>query len=106
VFSKPDIKKLFQPYRLVRLYTDEVPNEYYAPSLRAAFGSSTARQTEDARVNLAFQAETFKTSQRPLYVILEPRPAGSVQVVRTYDVGKINDVGAFARFLEEPVAGR
>src|SRR5207302_7710557 len=29
VFSKADVRALFHPYRLVQMYTDEVPAEFY-----------------------------------------------------------------------------
>ncbi len=106
VFSKPEFKRLFQSYKLVQLYTDEVPNAFYAPSLQAQFGSNTTRQKEDAQVNLSFQREAFGTEQLPLYVILKPLADGKISVVDTYDEGKINDEAAFARFLKAPLEGQ
>jgi thiol:disulfide interchange protein DsbD len=103
VFTKADIKKLFQPYRLVQLFTDKVPDKYYSSELRAAFGNSTSRQTTDAEVNLKFQRDTFGTEQLPLYVILEPLPDGKIRVVSRYEEGKINNAEAFAQFLREPL---
>ncbi|MCC6421067.1 MAG: hypothetical protein IT429_22750 [Gemmataceae bacterium] len=102
VFSKPAIRKLFEPYELVQLYTDKVPNELYSPADRARFGTSIARQEEDAAVNLEFQRKVFDTEQLPLYVILEPKLDGTIQVVNVYDEGRINDEGAFAQFLRSP----
>lgn len=105
VFSKPEFKKLFQPYYLVQLYTDVVPNEFYAPSLRAKFGDSTSRQKEDATVNRWFQKAAFDDEQLPLYIILEPLPNGKIKIVGRYDEGKINDEAGFAKFLKDPFEG-
>jgi hypothetical protein len=104
VFSKPEIKKLFQPYRLVQLYADEVPDQFYAPELRASFDGKKTRQTQDAVVNYDFQVNAFKTSQRPLYAIVRPRLDGKIDVVSKYEEGKINNVTAFAKFLTDPVS--
>lgn len=104
MFSKDDIKKLFNPFELVQLYCDDVPDRFYSPQLRAEFGASRARQRMDAEVNADFQVEVFKTAQRPLYVILEPRLDGSIRAVARYDEGKINSIASFAQFLKEPLA--
>jgi thiol:disulfide interchange protein len=103
VFSKPEISSLFQAYELVQLYTDKVPDKYYPASVRGLFGNSTARQQEDAAVNLWFQREAFGTEQLPLYVILEPLPDKKIKIAAKYAEGKINDENAFARFLTEPL---
>jgi thiol:disulfide interchange protein DsbD len=70
VFTKPEIKELFRPYRLVQLYTDKVPDKYYSASIRGKFGNDASRQRKDAVVNLKFQKDAFGTEQLPLYVIL------------------------------------
>jgi thiol:disulfide interchange protein len=103
VFSKPDIRPVFQKYHLVQLYTDKVPNKFYSGALRSRFGSDVSRQHDDARANLLFQKKAFGTEQLPLYVILEPRPDGKVEVVAKYEEGKINDEAAFAQFLKGPL---
>ena len=103
VFSKPEISALFQPYELVQLYTDKVPDRYYPSSLRERFGNSTAQQQEDAAANLWFQREAFGTEQLPLYAILEPLPDRKIKIVAKYAEGKINDEGAFAEFLKKPL---
>jgi thiol:disulfide interchange protein len=103
VFSKPEIKRLFQPYELVQLYTDYVPNEFYSPEDRARFGSDLSRQRADAvEVNLSFQQAVFNTSQLPLYVILEPRLDNTILAVGVYAGGRILNEGAFAQFLRSP----
>jgi thiol:disulfide interchange protein DsbD len=102
VFTKSDIRNLFNRYKLVRLYTDKVPDEFYAPQLRGAFGSSTVRQKGDAETNEWFQKTAFNDIKLPLYVILEPRPDGKVEVVGKYDAGKINSDSEFAEFLKAP----
>jgi thiol:disulfide interchange protein DsbD len=106
VFSKPEIKRLFQPYELVQLYTDYVPNEFYSPELRARFGSDLTRQRDDAvEVNLPFQQALFNTSQLPLYVILEPRLDNTIVTLGVYPEGRILNEGAFAEFLRRPGPG-
>jgi hypothetical protein len=105
VFSKLEIKDLFRQYDLVQLYTDVVPNELYAPDIRAKLGNDTTRQKADAAVNRWFQTAAFGTEQLPLYVILDPLPNGKIEIVAQYDEGKINDEAAFAQFLKKPLAG-
>jgi hypothetical protein len=104
VFSLADVKKLFQPYALVQLYCDEVPDRFYASEIQAALRASRARLTKDAEINAEFQVEVFKTAQRPLYVILEPRLDGTIRVVSRYDEGKINSVSSFAQFLKDSLS--
>jgi thiol:disulfide interchange protein DsbD len=105
VFSKPDIRKLFQSYLLVQLYTDKVPDKFYSTAARRQFGGGVTRQRDDAtRINLPFQRAAFDSEQLPLYVKLEPLPDGTIRVVGTYKEGKINDEAAFAEFLKEPAA--
>src|SRR5262249_41814115 len=105
VFPKSEIKKLLRQYSLVQLFTDKVPDKYYSAAEQAEFGSSTTRQRADAADNLRFQRQRFDTEKLPLYVILKPLADGKFQVVDRYDEGKINDEGAFARFLSQPLAG-
>jgi hypothetical protein len=104
VFSQPEIKKLFEPYLFVQLYTDRVPNEFYAPALRAKFGGSLSRQIEDAEVaNAGFIQKVFGTIQLPLYAILEPSADDDrIDVIAIYNEGVINNVNAFADFLRQP----
>jgi thiol:disulfide interchange protein len=105
VFSKPEIKGLFQQYLLVQLYTDKVPDKFYSTAVRRKFGGSVTRQCNDAlRVNLPFQRAAFNGEQLPLYVILEPLPDNTIRVVGRYDEGKINNEAAFAEFLKEPIS--
>jgi thiol:disulfide interchange protein DsbD len=106
VFTKAEIKELFRPYRLVQLYTDKVPDKYYSSSVRTKFGNNTSRQRQDAAVNLSFQREAFGTEQLPLYVILDPKQDGTIDVVGQYAEGKINDETAFAQFLKQSLAPR
>jgi thiol:disulfide interchange protein DsbD len=104
VFTKKEIKELFRPYKLVQLYTDKVPDQYYSTAQRSRF-TDTSKQIADAKANLWFQGQAFGTEQLPLYVILRPVPGSqSVEVVGVYDEGKINNVGAFAEFLKKPFA--
>lgn len=104
MFSQPEIKRLFEPYTFVQLYTDRVPNEFYAPEVRARFGKSLSRQIDDAEVaNAGFLRKVFGSIQLPLYVILEPRlDSERIDVIGIYDEGLINNVNAFASFLRKP----
>ena len=106
VFTKSEIKDLFRPYRLVQLYTDKVPDKYYSSSLRGKFGNDASRQRQDAAVNLKFQKDAFGTEQLPLYVILQPKRDGTIEVVGQYAEGKINDEASFAQFLKLPLSPR
>ncbi|GIW82430.1 MAG: hypothetical protein KatS3mg105_4237 [Gemmatales bacterium] len=103
VFRKAQFKQLFEPYHLVQLYTDVIPDEYYAPSVRRQFDGSIDRQLTDATEgNLEFQKNAFNTEQLPLYVILEPLANGKINVLGIYNEGKINKEQEFAEFLRQP----
>ncbi len=103
VFKLPEIEELFRKYNLVRLYTDKVPDEYYPTAVRSRFHGSTVRQRGDAELNREFQGHAFGSIQLPLYVVLKPTAEGPVEVVGVYNEGKINNVGAFAEFLKQPL---
>jgi thiol:disulfide interchange protein DsbD len=105
VFPRPEVRDLLQRYRLARLYTDKVPDSYYAAAVRGGFGNSTDRQRTDAAANLAFQRAAFGDEKLPLYAILEPRADGEIRVAGTYTEGKINDPAAFVEFLRKPLGG-
>ena len=95
VFPKPQITKLMKKYSLVQLYTDDVPAVFYS-------GAPDQRDLKDeGTANGKFQFDAFGTSQLPLYVILQPTATGA-KVVGVYSEGKINNVEAFAAFLEAP----
>jgi thiol:disulfide interchange protein DsbD len=105
VFSKSEFKDLFKKYKLVQLYTDLIPEAFYAPEVKDAIAKDEDRRENDAKaVNLKFQKDVFDTEQLPLYVILEPLPNGKIKVVGRWDEGKINDEAGFASFLKEPLS--
>jgi thiol:disulfide interchange protein len=97
VFIKPNITKLFATFHFVKLYTDTVPPDYYAPEAR-----SHARSNKDAEeINYVFRNKVFDKKNLPLYVILEPQ-ADTIRVLGVYPEGRINDEAAFAEFLSNP----
>jgi thiol:disulfide interchange protein DsbD len=102
VFAKADFRKLLQSFIIVQLYTDKVPNEFYAPELQSKFGNGTARQEADAKVNETFESKAFNDLRLPLYAILEPRTDGKIDVLGTYDEGRIINEAGFAEFLRNP----
>lgn len=99
VFSRSEVKDLFKQFKLVQLYTDKVPDSHYPAKIRSTL-KGTARQRADADVNRWFEDQAFGSQQLPLYVLLEPKPDGSVAVKQVYAEGKINNVGAFVEFLK------
>jgi cytochrome c biogenesis protein CcdA len=101
VFTKPSVNRSLKKYKIVQLYTDQMPVEQYAPAVRDALNDESTRLTQDALVNQEFVNKTFGTFQLPLYVVLEPLPDDKIRVVGRWDEGKINDVEGFARFLEQ-----
>ena len=102
MFSQPEIKKLFEPYAVVQMYTDRVPNEFYSGELQSKFGKSLARQIDDAMTNNEFLKKKFGTIELPFYVILEPRKDGDkLDVVGTFQ-GLIRNQPDFAQFLRKP----
>jgi thiol:disulfide interchange protein DsbD len=98
IFPLPAVKEQMRKYKLVQMYTDDVPADFYTipPSLR--------QRQQEAEANLAFQKRVFGTEQLPLYVILEASPAGKVSVREVYSEGKINNTQAFVEFLAKPHA--
>lgn len=100
MFSKAPIQELFKNYIVVQLYTDVVPDEFYAPDLRSAF-QGTSRQDKDAKVNFNFQGRHFEL-QLPLYLVLEPQLDEKVNVVGIYPEGTINNEPGFIEFLKNP----
>ncbi|MFL5330525.1 MAG: protein-disulfide reductase DsbD family protein [Gemmataceae bacterium] len=101
VFSRGEIKQLLQKYRLIQLYTDKVPDQYYPADIRGRL-DGVDRQRDDAEVNRWFQDKAFGSTTLPLYAILEPLPLG-VTVTAVYPESKINDVTAFTEFLRKPL---
>jgi hypothetical protein len=89
-------------YHLVKFYTDEIPIDFYAPGLRDKVDDDR-RGYDGTTVNAEFQAKSFGDSKLPLYVVLEPREDGKVQIVGQYAEGKINDEKGFAEFLDQPL---
>ncbi len=95
VFSRPDVRELLLKFRLVQLYTDEVPGKFYSDDV------DYDRRVDEAKpLNLTFQKDLFGTEQLPLYVTMEVTKE-KVLVKGVYDEGKINDVGAFVKFLKD-----
>lgn len=90
MFSIPTIKGLMNKYTLVQLYTDRVPAHYDT--------------TTSAAENLNLLRKQFGTAQLPTYIILKPLGGDAFQELSRYDEGKINNVQAFAAFLERPLA--
>jgi thiol:disulfide interchange protein DsbD len=98
VFTRPDVKDQLKRFRLVQMYTDEVPPAFYK-------GEPTDdRREQDAKLNLKFQEDRFRTEQLPLYVLLKPMPGpagGPVKLLGVYKEGKINKVNEFIEFLRK-----
>jgi thiol:disulfide interchange protein DsbD len=104
VLSKPEIKKLFQQYELVQLYTDYVPVEFYPPQERGQLAKDPSRLRGDAvEVNLKFQQAVFNTSELPQYVILEPRLDNTIHAIGIQR--QLLDLNSFAQFLRSPQSG-
>jgi thiol:disulfide interchange protein DsbD len=93
IFPRGPIHRLMKQYKIVQLYTDEVPEAFYPQRV------PKAQREDDADSLLKFQRDAFKIEQLPLYVLLEPQPDGKIRVVDIYTEGKINDESAFAEFL-------
>jgi thiol:disulfide interchange protein DsbD len=95
VFPRPSITPLMQKYRLVQLYMDEVPADFYGVRV------DLARQKEDADTNFRFQQKEFDNTQRPLYGVLAVDAGGKIKIAAVYPEAKINDVEGFAEFLRK-----
>jgi thiol:disulfide interchange protein DsbD len=98
VFTRGEVRQLFDKYRLVQLYTDQVPANFYPTEV------DDDRRFDEAKANLKdFQKPSFGTEQLPLYVLLEVTK-DKVIVRGQYEAGKINDANAFVKFLEKGLA--
>ncbi|MBY0514930.1 MAG: thioredoxin family protein [Gemmataceae bacterium] len=95
VFTRPEVRRLLSEFDMVQLYTDEVPADHFARPL-----DLDAREDE-ATANKGFQKRAFKTITLPLYAVLLPKADGTVEVLAVYDLGKINDVNGFVKFLTD-----
>lgn len=94
----PGVSESLRKYKLVQVYTDDMPLEAYKspPSAQVRKGEADA--------NAEFQNQNFGTKQLPLYVILQPLANGNVRIADVYSEGKINDKDAFAAFVSKPLA--
>jgi len=70
IFPRPEIRKLFEKYHLVQLYTDRVPHRFF-PAQAIAEDPGLDSKTGDA--NLEFHRVAFGTIQLPQYLILKPK---------------------------------
>jgi hypothetical protein len=96
VFREWAVQSGLRRYVLVKLYLDFVPAEYYRQP------PTQQDQRQDAAANMEFEKQHFHTAQEPLYVVLQPRRNGGVELVGSYDEGRITDAARFARFLRDP----
>ncbi|MBI1830733.1 MAG: hypothetical protein HYR84_04700 [Planctomycetes bacterium] len=99
VFTKTQIAPLFEPYIVVKLFTDTVPPQYYAKEL-ANVSSRTQHDAE--KVNLAFQKKVFGTEQLPLYAVIEPQANGRIRIVGVFPKARIDNEAEFAEWLKNP----
>ncbi|VTR97124.1 protein-disulfide reductase DsbD family protein [Tuwongella immobilis] len=97
IFTRPEVSEQLKKFRMVQLYTDEIPVNLFEGS-----DPSLEKREAQALVNLNFQRKAFGSEQLPLYVILEPLPNGKIQVFGPYSEGKINDIPGFLKFLNQP----
>lgn len=93
VFTRPDVREQLNEFRLVQLYTDTVPANFFPFAV-----DDDRREDEAKRLNLDFQRKQFGTEQLPLYVVMEVT-GSAIKVLDVYDEGKINDPIGFIRFL-------
>jgi hypothetical protein len=98
VFSKAEVQKAFEPYTVVQLYTDTVPREFYKPGI----GDDVDRRKADAQENVNFGRQVFGSLQLPLYVVLEPRLDGKIDIVAAYKGPPVVDPATFIEFLKNP----
>ncbi|MGL6074067.1 MAG: protein-disulfide reductase DsbD family protein [Fimbriiglobus sp.] len=96
IFPLPEVQDHLKKYRLVKLYTDDVPAQYYSSPV------PIQQRTAEAALNMEFQQSRFSTEQLPLYVLLAPQADGRIEVLGVYDEGKINNTSAFIDFLKKP----
>jgi thiol:disulfide interchange protein DsbD len=94
VFPRPEITSLMHKYKLVELYTDVVPAEFYSGPV------DLERVKADGRTNYDFEDKAFKNVELPLYAIIALEPGNRLRIVDTYG-GRITNVEEFASFLRD-----
>jgi len=96
VFSRDDVIELIQQYKLVQLYTDEVPAYFYSVDV------DLDRVKADGRTNYHFQKDrAFGNVELPLYAVLSVQGDNKLRIEASYTRGRITDVDEFARFLKD-----
>ena len=79
LFRRREIRDLVKGHVLVKLYTDQVPEQFYA-------GKVTAEQRqEDAVRNRNLQRDQFHTQAVPLYVLMAPQVDGSWKALAQHE---------------------
>jgi thiol:disulfide interchange protein DsbD len=106
ILRDPEVRQILRDhYKVVQLYTDEVPASLYPPADRD--GLTKARQEADAKKNFEYQKATFNGNETlPLYAVLYPQEDGSGKPFGKTVEGVILDRKAFITFLKEPLTGR
>ncbi|MBA4065424.1 MAG: hypothetical protein C0501_17265 [Isosphaera sp.] len=106
VFPLPAVRAEFEKFERVQLYTDVVPPDAYASD------PGEDARVDEAQANRRFQNAVFQDIALPLYAVLVPQPDGKVKLVggpfkgkdNVPFEGKINDPGAFAKWLQGALA--
>lgn len=95
VFPRPDVWQLMEKYERV-----QIDAQYGVPEKDYFDPPSRSLRLQESDINKVFKHNLFGNDQLPLYVILVPQPGGRWKAT-TYEEGKINDVPAFKKFLED-----
>lgn len=95
VFPKPAVRGLLEKFERVQLYTDWVPESFFAAD------PGHRERVLEGLANRNFKTDVFGTDQLPLYVVFLPKVSGGAKVLGVYPEGKINDPDGFAAFLKD-----
>jgi thiol:disulfide interchange protein len=96
IFPLSEVQNLLRDYERVQLYTDEVPEEFFATDP----GYSVRRLEARANDDFKYDKRIFGTQQLPLYVVLVPQPSGKLKA-DVYQEGAINKPTEFISFLKQ-----
>jgi thiol:disulfide interchange protein DsbD len=99
VFTRAEVKKAFQQYLNVEIYTDNVPLELFSPSRKAELADDKSLTKEYAAANADFEQNVFSNNALPFYALLEPQADGRILIVDEFNEGKVNNEAEFIRFV-------
>lgn len=100
IFPKPPVRKALQPYVLVMLHIDEVPEQF------CERWTTTDLRRKEAERNYQWEGEVFETLQVPFSAILRPVAEGMFKTVAVFRYYPDEREDKFLEFLAHPMTWR